>query len=220
VSALSTLTQTLHATLDGRDVVVLNIDTAGALLEHGFRLQGDQPIFRFEWHGENGQLKSRAAESQLQGLLSDREQRMIYHTRIEFSGDTSALRRALAAHEARLEQAREANSSGLPQPDGEEIEDLGATLRARRIGYVSFVLRDGVWSRFDTMSPDQPLNGFTVAAHEEEGQLRLLRLAWEEADADGRKLLRQFAAESIRPDTPLGSDTGSPTPDGSEAGGR
>jgi hypothetical protein len=70
------------------------------------------------------------------------------------------------------------------------------------------------------MSPDQPLNGFTVAAHEEEGQLRLLRLAWEEADADGRKLLRQFAAESIRPDTPLGSDAGSPTPDDSEAGGR
>jgi hypothetical protein len=50
----------------------------------------------------------------------------------------------------------------------------------------------------ETRSPDQPLYGFTVAAHEPEEQIDLLRLAWEEADAEGRRLLRDFAAASIR----------------------
>jgi hypothetical protein len=79
----------------------------------------------------------------------------------------------------------------------EAIDDLGRPLRERRIGYISCTFRDGVWRRIETRSPEQPLHGFTVAAHESEEQLQLLRMAWEEADADGRRLLREFAAASL-----------------------
>ena len=190
--------QGIPAQLDGKEVVILDIDATSALIEHSFQLVAPLSNLRFDWLGEEIRIEVRTISSQLQGLLSDREQRLIYHTGVAFSGDSEALHRALHAREERRARALEANSSGIEQPASEPVEDVGALLRARRIGYVAHVLRDGKWRRFETMSPDQPLTGFTVAAHEDEGQLNLLRLAYEEADGEGRKLLRQFAAESIK----------------------
>jgi hypothetical protein len=190
--------QGIPAQLDGKAVVILDIDATSALIEHSFQLVTTLSQLRFDWMGEEISIEVRSASSQLQGLLSDREQRLIYHTAVVFSGDSEALHRALYAREERRSRALEANFSGTTAPDSEETEDIGAGLRARRIGYVAHVLRDGKWRRFETLSPDQPLTGFTVAAHEDEGQLNLLRLAYEEADGEGRKLLRQFAAESIK----------------------
>ena len=191
------LTQSISALLGARECALLTVDEAGALVEHPFRLEQRENRLRFEWYGEKIDLTALAGASELQEKLSDREQRLIYHTPFTFATRSDALRRALLVHAARIEQAREANSAGEPDTSTDSIDDVGTVLRERRLGFVSFVLRNGEWRRYDTMSPDQPLNGFTVAIYETEDQLRLLRLAYEEADPEGRALLRQFAAESI-----------------------
>lgn len=191
------LTQSIPALLGARPCALLSIDEAGALVEHAFRLEGRENRLRFEWYDEKIDLTALAGASELQEKLSDREQRLIYHTPFTFASRNEALRRALVLHAERIERAREANSAGNLDAAADSVDDVGTVLRERRLGYVSFVLREGQWRRYDTMSPDQPLNGFTVAIYETEDQLRLLRLAYEEADAEGRALLRQFAAESI-----------------------
>jgi hypothetical protein len=190
--------QSIAAKLGDRDVLILDLSASNALVEHAFTLTGDETRLTFDWEGEALALNCRAGKPELQGSLSDREQRLIYHTRFEFRGDTRDLVRGIATHGRRINEAREANSAGIPAETDETIDDIGRSLRARRIGFVSFVMREGKWRRFETMSADQPLNGFTVGAYEDEAQLRLLCLAYEEADADGRALLRQFAAESIK----------------------
>lgn len=191
------LVEPISARLDSREVTVLDLGADGALIEHAFRLTGDERRLTFEFEGERLELVCRVVEAKLQGALSDREQRLVFHTVVEFDGDRAALDRALAQYAVRLTDALQANSEGVSDGTREFIDDVGRALRDRTLGYVSYVLRDGQWRRFETMSPEQPLYGFTVAAHEDEDQLRLLRLAYEEADGEGRKLLRQFAAASI-----------------------
>ena len=46
--------------------------------------------------------------------------------------------------------------------------------------------------------PTQPLNGFTVAAYEDEQELQALCRAWEVADSEGRRLIRLVAELSAR----------------------
>ena len=188
----------IDAGLDDQKVMILDLSKNHAVVEHAFRVDPGVHRLSFDWENERIDLDCRIASSQLQDELSDREQRLIYHSTCVLEGDTAALERACATYAQRLEEAQEANSLGFPEVAEESIDDIGRPLRERRIGYVSCILRDGTWRRVETRSPDQPLYGFTVAAHEPEEQIRLLRLAWEEADAEGRRLLREFAAASIR----------------------
>lgn len=190
------LVKPLVGRLDGKDVAVLDLGPNGALIEHRDRLSGGETRLAFEFEGERIDIICRVGGSRLQEKLSDREQRLVYHSAVEFPGERQALHRALATHERRLTELQEANVAGTGA-DPDPTAMYGRALRERSVGYVSYVLRDGRWRRFETMSPEQPLYGFTVAAHQDDDRLELLRMAYEEADAEGRRLLRQFAAASV-----------------------
>jgi hypothetical protein len=193
----SRLVRAIDASLDGTPVAILHVGINGALIEHYGRVNGQPAVLRFSWEEERIEVRCSVGASELQDALSDREQRVIFHTELKFEEADPALARALASYEQRVREARQANLEGQPGASPEAIDDLGRPLRERRIGYISCTFRDGVWRRIETRSPEQPLHGFTVAAHESEEQLQLLRMAWEEADADGRRLLREFAAASL-----------------------
>ena len=62
---------------------------------------------------------------------------------------------------------------------------------------IAFVFREGKWTSRESRSSLQPYDGFTVAAFESEQQTRMLRLAYEETDREGRELIRRFAAASL-----------------------
>lgn len=191
------LVRAIDARLNDEKAVILDLSRERALIEHAFRLSRDQYQLSFEWEGEPHALHGNVVSTTFQDALSDREQRLIYHTTLEFTGERASLERAFGAYEHRLVEAQEANSAGVVSERQESIDDVGRPVRDRSVGYVSCIFRDGKWRRSETRSRDQPLYGFTVAAHESEEHLRLLQLAYEEADAEGRRLLREFAAASV-----------------------
>ena len=62
--------------------------------------------------------------------------------------------------------------------------------------YVPLV-REGQWWRIPTKSPVQPIDGFTVAAYEDDEEVHALCSSYESADDEGRRLIRLVAELSV-----------------------
>ena len=58
---------------------------------------------------------------------------------------------------------------------------------------MTYRLSGTTWSRNYTRSAGQPLDGFTVAAYEDEDELEVLCRAYERADHQGRHMIRVIA---------------------------
>lgn len=103
-----------------------------------------------------------------------------------------------------IRRAEEANAAGEFEQnrlgEGAILSDLGAALRDENVHVLEFRRVAGRWQRVSTNVRRQPADGFTISAHESEEQIRLLQLAYDEADEDGRRLIREFAAMSIQPE--------------------
>lgn len=59
--------------------------------------------------------------------------------------------------------------------------------------YVCCSLQGHSWSMKTVTTPDQPDEGFTVSGHEPHDEIETLCLTYQNADPDGRKLIRTFA---------------------------
>jgi len=199
----SLLIETIPARLDAAAVMIIDLDERSAFVEHSVHQLSSPPSRRlsFQWEGEAIDIPCNVRESLLQDLLSDRHQKVVYHARLEYAADAdlTALHRAIDAYRRRLASAQEANLSG--EASGEvpsaTMARVGEAFREHRLGYLACIYREGRWVIRETKSPLQPIDGFTVAAFEDEHQIRVLQLAYEEADLAGRELIRKFAAASI-----------------------
>lgn len=200
----SLLIDAIPGRLDGQPVTILAIDESGAVVEHSIANLVSPPAHRlqFAWEGEEIDLSCRvAAESVLQDLLSDERQKLTWHARllIEASSDLTALLRARDSWKQQLQKRQEENLMGESgaEPPSATMLSVGQAFRTHKYGYVAFVFRGGKWTSRENRSAEQPYDGFTVAAFESEQQIEILKLAYEEADREGRELIRRFAAASL-----------------------
>lgn len=106
----------------------------------------------------------------------------------------------IARYEEQIRLAEIANANGDIDHnviDGDRmLSDLGLAARSNE-PFLRCQLNAGVWTRVVTESRAQPPDGFTISAAESEDQVKLLQLAYEEADEDSRHALREFAAVSL-----------------------
>jgi len=197
------LIEAIAGRIDGRPVVILDADENSVVIEHSIsELDPAAPHrLQFTWEGIDIDLPCRISDSVMQDLLSDRLQKVTWHARATFVGtvDPEPFRRALEAYRGRLGDAQRANLSGesAGEPASAVMLGAGDALRRHKPGFTTFIFRQGAWTARETRSSAQPLDGFTVAEFESEEQIRLLKLAYEEADREGRDLIRRFAAASI-----------------------
>lgn len=199
----SLLIDAIAGRLDGQPVTILAVDESGAVVEHSVANLAS-PLSRrlqFAWEGQEIDLSCQVAESLLQDLLSDERQKLTWHSTIliDANSDLTALRRARDSWMRKLEKRQEANlmgESGAELPSAAMLS-VGQAFRAHKSGYMAFVFREGKWTSRESRSSTQPGDGFTVAAFESEQQTQMLKLAYEEADREGRELIRRFAAASL-----------------------
>jgi hypothetical protein len=197
------LNEAIAGRLDGQAVTILDIDAAGLLVEHSISGLASPPLRRlqFRWENEEIEVFCSVESSVLQDLLSDRRQKVTWHARMQFdrSSDLSALQRAFDACHLRVMEAQHANLGAIAalEPASEAMLRIGSPVRGHKPGYLACLYRGGKWSTRESRSPDQPLDGFTIAEFEDEHQIRILMKAYEEADRQGRDLIRQFAAASL-----------------------
>jgi hypothetical protein len=62
---------------------------------------------------------------------------------------------------------------------------------------VTWTLEEKGWKKRPSLLPDQPDNGFTLAASEPEEQVALLRKTYENGDTEQRRLTRLLAELSV-----------------------
>lgn len=195
VPAWLRLAKPIAAKLGGDAVLVLDLGPAGALLSgRASWTPGTEHDLAFAHAGRRVLVRCFITGVAEHPLPPDKD------LLVRFREQTHDLTDFIANYEAQIHRAEEANAEGdLARNiiDGDRLlSDLGAAARTNE-NYLQCRLENGRWTRQRTALREQPREGFTVSAAETEDQIGLLQLAYEESDADGRRLLREFAAESL-----------------------
>jgi len=194
------LAKPILALLDGQNALILDIGISGALVEHyGKAKSGDRFMLLFKWKGSDVEFVCEAAHTV---VMRKTENADVSHTGLRFAqpvGDADKqLNDMVGTFVGKVLAAQKANAGAIEPSSAVALVDLGGARRSRTRGFLTFRLRSGRWSREMTESPSQPQDGFTVAAYEDDDELKSLCSAYEAADEEGRRLIQLVAELSAR----------------------
>ncbi len=201
------LAKPILAQLGDGSALILDIGVGGALVEHHGHLEaGDQMRLQFRWKGEDVSFECVVIRSR---VVRDRPglETVRSHTGLRFlearGRSEEHLNDMMATFVGRVLSAQRANASGAGGgPDALTLAQLGAARRARSEGWLTYRWADGDWTITPSASPLQPEDGFTVAAYEDEDELRELCETYETANDEGRRLIRlvaELSAKNVKP---------------------
>lgn len=180
----------IEARFEDHVVRILDLSTAGARIES----ESEIPIathgkLRFTWRKQQVEATAevvRAGDGEL-GL--------------RFNEESGVIRRLISDANAELRRAQAANALGLREQniiDGDQtLTAASAAARSLAKGFVVWSFDGTTWSSRKAVLPDQPDDGFTVAAAESSEQVEQLRKSYEDGDADARNLIRRLASLSV-----------------------
>lgn len=180
------LTRPLDAWFGDFAVRLIDVSAKGGAIEHDEEIpHGSRALLRFFWRDEELELtaeivRTNAGAANRSGIL--------------FTDDSLSLRRHLAASATEILRAQEANALGDRERNLVGDETLTAVSTGVGLaGFVTCVLTPTGWKKRHSMLPDQPADGFTVAAREPPEQVDLLCRTYESGDAEARRLTRLLA---------------------------
>ena len=194
------LAKPILALLDGQNALILDIGVHGAFIEHyGQPEIGDRQRLLFRWKGSDVQFVTEILRTTVVRKTANAS---VSHSGVQFVesfGNADAqLTDMMATFIGKMLAAQKANAGATEVAASATLTDMGGARRSRTRGYVTYRLQDGKWTSEPSDTPTQPLNGFTVAAYENEEELESLCRAWEEADTEGRRLIKLVAELSAR----------------------
>lgn len=191
------LSKPILAVMRHHNALVLDVGMNGAFIEHyGVVNPGDRFNLAFRWQGEDIEYVCEVARSSIVRSPGGDLNNEVSHTGVRFiepvGESEDRLQDLIATFIGRVLAAQKANASG-DATDASILAQIGEARRSRTRGFVSYRLRDGKWWRIPTGSAKQPLDGFTVAAHEDEDELETLCHAYEHGDEETRSMIRLVA---------------------------
>lgn len=182
----------LTSALDGKfgktPIRLLDVSAIGALIESDVEVPiGQKAVLTFTWREHKVKIKAESVrtDEDMAGL--------------KFREDSRKLRDLIAQSALEVLRAQEANLEGDRMRNiiagDETLTTASAGLRAA--GFVTWILLPEGWKKRKSLLPDQPDNGFTLAASEPEDQVELLRKTYENGDDEARRLTRLLAELSV-----------------------
>lgn len=183
-----TLTEPLNGWFGDFAVRLVTVGERHAEIEHDDPLPEDAcALLRFYWRGHEVEV-----------MATTRPSSAGNRTEVELEPDaflTSQIQQSATdvgrAFEANLRGDRDANVVG--------DETVTAASRILSTGFVRWTLTEDGWHSQPASTPDQPDNGFTIAAGQRAGEVAILRRTYEEGDDAARALTRCLAAMSLEP---------------------
>lgn len=167
-------------------VRLIDVSATGAQIEADEPIPADaRALLRFFWRGHEVEITAETARA------TDSR------SGLRFVEESETLRELLAMSAAELLRAFEANAAGERAANIVGDATITSAAEIRGSGYVTWTMDDGTWRSRPSLLPDQPKNGFTIAAGEDEEQVALLRRTFESGDAEARKLTRMLAELSV-----------------------
>lgn len=215
------LAQPLIARLGATHVVLVDISVIGARVEHHVPLiAGAYSHLTFQWDEQTVTVDCRIVRSRLERFSAGPDGMTVYHSGLEFEGLTpdarARLKAMIGSFIMRALEEQKLNARGvLPEHDvsrmpifrfgqltANETQMAGSALLptsrvAKETGYICYALENNSWRRKRTHDPGQPMEGFTISAHEDHAQVELLCEAYRRTDRDGRRLIQLCAQLSV-----------------------
>lgn len=171
-------------------VRLIDVSATGALIEHDDEIPADaRALLRFYWDGEEIELTAETART------------LGYRTGVKFLDESEALLRFIAGSAKDMLLALEANARGDREANIVGDETLTAAWRRPAAGFVRWIFSAAGWTHEHSLFPDQPENGFTIAAAEPDDQVELLCRTYEAGDTEARRLTRMLAEISVAAST-------------------
>ena len=191
----------LLAQMDGQSALILDVGMEGAFLEHyGAMMTGDQFTLSFRWKGDEIKF---GCEVRRTNVIrpAEENQATVSHSAVQFIqryGDANAkLQDMMGTFVGRILAAQKANASADTEHSGAMLFQMGDARRSRARGFLAYLFDGKAWMVRRTQLGEQPRNGFTVAAYEDEDDLETLCRTYEAADEEGRNLIRLVAELSV-----------------------
>jgi hypothetical protein len=196
------LAKPLLGMMDGQSALILDIGVTGAYIEHYGELnRGNKFHLSFRWQGSDLAFLCEVSRSTV--IRPAEAQPAVSHsgvTFVESVGNSAArLQEMLGTFIGQLLAAQKANAAPDATAAGNPVmlDQIGQARRSRTRGFIAYLFDGTSWMTRRTTIGDQPRNGFTVAAYEEEEDLEALCRAYEAADEEGRRLIRLVAELSV-----------------------
>lgn len=194
------LPQPLRASVDGTRAFLVDISLRGVRVMHQDEIGGvDAPcVVRAEWDGRALELQCSIVRTVLHRAAGPGGGRATYHSGLSIvrAAGLSAvtLRRIIEHHVELALDEQKANARGIPPLAAQSIQTGTASAFVRH----EYVL--GRWREVMTPSAEQPVHGFTIAAHTPPAEVEMLRRAWERAkSANDLAVIRRLATMSVTP---------------------
>lgn len=178
-----TLAEPLDGWFGDYSVRLVDVSASGAQIEHDEPIPPDaRGLLRFFWRGSDVEILAETAR-----LIHDQR------SGLKFLEESETLRSLLAMSAAEVLHALEANARGDRAANVVGDETLTSAWRTHATGYICWSFEDGAWYAHPSHDADQPENGFTISASEDEEQVEMLRRTYETGDAEARKMTRMLA---------------------------
>ncbi|HEU4888862.1 MAG TPA: hypothetical protein VFV49_13330 [Thermoanaerobaculia bacterium] len=178
-------------------VFVLDVSVAGARVAHQDPLPpvGGISVLKFDWEGHHFRAKCEVRRTRVERPAKSQFEKPLYHSGLFLTVDPlheKTLRDIVAESVARAMDEQKANANGIPAIAAQSVQT------GKGDEFVRYELRGGSWMQTPTRDSRQPHGeGFTISASETPAKVTMLCRAYESGDADGRRLIRTFAALSI-----------------------
>jgi len=190
------LSKPILALMQGHNVLILDIGMNGAFIEHhGAVTPGDRFNVAFRWQGQDIEYVCEVARTSVV-RDGDELRNAVSHTGLRFiepvGESEDLLQDLIATFIGKVLAAQKANASG-DATHATILAQIGEARRSRTRGFISFRLKDDNWWRVPTSSSKQPVDGFTVAAHEDDDELEKLCSAYAQGDEETRRMIRMVA---------------------------
>ena len=188
------VSQRLHLTrpIDGwfgeYPVRLVDVNTRGAIIEHEDVIAaGTTGLLRFRWRDHQVDVAAETTRT-VDGQSS-----------LRYVGVHETLDVLIRQSAEEVLRAQEANAAGDREDNvvgDETLTSASAGLR-RGLGFLVYTYNDSVWSTRRSLLPEQPQDGFTVAAGESQEQIDMLCRTYERGDDEARQMTRMLAELSV-----------------------
>lgn len=178
-------------------VYLLDVSLAGARVAHQEPLPdvGATSVLTFDWEGRRYTGRCEVRRTKLEKPARSSFEKALYHSGLYLMNTDAEslrlLREIVQTSVIRALDEQKANARGIPAVAAMSYQTGSGD------EFVRCEIRQDAWVKTSTRDPQQPTNGFTVSSAESAQKVAMLCRAYELGDADGRRLIRTFAALSI-----------------------
>jgi hypothetical protein len=206
----------LRGRIGSMEVILLDLSFMGCRIEHSTALRvGSDVHLVVTWRDRTIDFPAHVVRCQLDTRSVHSDGTTHYQSGLLFSGELSVaaegLRDVIVTQVIQALEQQKANAHGeipfwlRPNWDPNSQSSDGASSLpylkiARDRGYVCYLFEKSGWMKKRTRSAEQPQDGFTVWAYEDEEELERLTRIYEDGDPETRALIRICAELSLHPD--------------------